>query len=153
MGGVDLPIVEGKYVCKISEIYDVGEGLEALKNEVKAAKKIQLTGLPDNLLADLLPLLKGKKVRAILPPGAKPSEEFLAVAEVAFASPKADIYHVYKGRKVYPGGVHLPKKAFEIVFLNGEVAQVSSLEYPKCVKCLGGTFNFAWRRSKKVPKR
>ena len=145
-----MPIVEGKYVCKISEVYDPKDGMEALKKELEKAKKIQLQNIPDNLMKEWMPLLKGKKVRIILPPETKPSKELLELGEVALASPKADIYHVYKGRKVYVGGIYLPKIFFNVVPLDGEIVQVSTLEYPKCVKCMNETFELGWRRSKKA---
>jgi len=145
-----VPVVGGRYVCKISEIYDPEEGIEALKEEIRKAKNVRLQNIPDSLMEELIPLLKGKKVRTILPPNAKPSKELLELGEVAIASPKADIYHVYKGKKVYSGGIYLPKIFFSVIPTNGEIAQVSTLEYPKCVKCMNQTFEFGWRRSKKA---
>jgi len=150
VGGGTMPIVKGKYVCKISEVYDKKEGLKALKKEIRKSKRVQLQNMPRDLLEELKPLLKNKKVRIILPPGMKPSKEILQIGEVAVASPKADIYHVYKGRKVYAGGVYLPKIFFSVVPVGGKIGQVSTLEYSKCVKCMNKTFEFGWKRSKKV---
>ncbi|MFQ5761566.1 MAG: hypothetical protein ACE5PO_00895 [Candidatus Bathyarchaeia archaeon] len=145
-----MPIVDGKYVCKISEVYEPKEGVESLKKEIEKAKKVQLQNIPDNLMKELMPLLKGKKTRIILPPGKKPNRELMDLGEVAVASPKADIYHVYKGRKVYVGGVYLPKMFFNVVPTDGDIAQVSTLEYPKCVNCMNEAFEFGWKRSKKA---
>ena len=145
-----MPIVEGRYVCKISETYEPREGIDALKEEIRSAKNVRLQNIPDSLMKELMPLLKGKKVRIILPPETKPSKELLELGEVAIASSKADIYHVYKGKKVYPGGVYLPKIFFDVIPMEGEIVQVSTLEYPKCVKCMNQTFEFVWKRSKKA---
>lgn len=139
-----------KYVCKISEVYDTKEGLKALKKEIRKSKKVQLQNMPRGLLKELKPLLKNKKVRIILPPSTKPSKDLLEIGEVAVTSPKADIYHVYEGRKVYVGGVYLPKIFFSVVPVGGKIVQVSTLEYSKCVKCMNKTFEFGWKRSKKV---
>ncbi len=57
---------------------------------------------------------------------------------------------MYKGRKVYPGGIYLPKIFFSVTPVEGEIAQVSTLEYPKCVRCMNRTFEFGWKRSKKA---
>ncbi len=145
-----MPIINGKYVCKISEIYDTKEGINALKEEIRKAKNIRLQNIPENLMNELLPLLKGKKIRMILPPGSKPSEKLLEFSEVGIASPKADIYNVYKGKKIYPAGIFLPKIFFNVISINGDVFQISSMEYQKCIKCMNQTFEFAWRRSKKA---
>lgn len=145
-----MPIVEGKYVCKISEIYDPRQGIEALKEEVKKVRNVRLQNIPDDLMKDLMPLLKGKKVRIILPPEAKSSKELQEIGQVAIAGSKADIYHVYKGKKVHVGGIYLPKIFFSITPVDGEIVQVSTLEHSKCVKCMNQTFEFGWKRSKKV---
>ena len=145
-----MPIVEGKYVCKISEVYDPKEGIEALKEEVKKVRNVRLQNIPDSVMKELMPLLKGKKVRIILPPEAKPSEELLEIGKVAVGSPKADIYHVYKGKKVHVGGIYLPKIFSSITPADGEIVQMSTLEHAKCVKCMNQTFEFGWKRSKKA---
>ena len=145
-----MPIVEGKYVCKISEVYDPKQGIEALKEEVKKVRNVRLQNIPDSLMKELTPLLKGKRVRMILPPEAKPSKELLELGQVATASSKADIYQVYRGKKVYAGGIYLPKVFFSVTPLDGEIVQVSTLEHSKCVKCMNQTFEFGWKRSKKA---
>ena len=40
-----MPIVDGKYVCKISEIYEPKDGVAALKKEIGKAKKIKLQNI------------------------------------------------------------------------------------------------------------
>ncbi len=145
-----MPIVGGKYVCKISEVYGRDEGLKAIKKEIGRSRRVNLQNIPPGLFKELEPLLKDKVVKIIVPAGAEPGKELMAIGEVGIASPKADIYHVFKGRKVYVGGVYLPRNFFSLVPVGGEVVQVSTLEYPKCVKCMNQAFEFGWRRSKKV---
>jgi hypothetical protein len=144
-----MPMVDGKYEAKISTTFASAEkALEEIKKGIQKSRKVRLSNIPDAMLNELLPLLKGKDVMVILPIGAEPSKELKSIAEVGIQ--KAKIYKDFKGKEAIAGSIYLPDKIYSVTWSNGEIFQIDTMEYGKCVKCMKKIFEMSWRYAKKV---
>lgn len=147
-GCISMPIVNGRYETKLSTTYaTVEEGIEAIKRKVQKSRRVRISNIPMNLLDQLMPLLKEKDLKMILPLGEKPSDELKQLGEVA--TTKARIYVDFKGKEAFSGSVSFSDTIFNILWLDDEILNISTMEYTKCVKCLLDTFEGGWRYSEK----
>jgi hypothetical protein len=143
-----MPIVDGKYEAKIGTTFATAEeGVYEIKRMIQKSRRIRISNIPMNLLEELKPLLKDKDLMIILPMGEDPSEELKQFAPTA--TTKARIYVDYKGQEAASGSITFARTIFNIVWAKGKVLNISTIEYGKCVKCLAGTFDGAWRYSQK----
>jgi len=146
-----MPIVEGRYEAKISTTFStVEEGKEEIKRKIKKSRRIRINNIPVHLLKELGPLLVNKDLKIILPISEKPTEELEKLGEVA--TTKARIYVDFKGEEANTGSVAFSDKIFNVVWLDNQVLDISTMEYSKCVKCLSDTFEAGWRYSQKWKK-
>ena len=143
-----MPIVDGQYQAKISTVFaTVKEGIEQLKSKIAKSRKVRITNVPAGLLEELLPLLTGKDVKIILPGSAKPTAQQREVGDVAVQ--KAKIYSDFKGVEANEGSIYFSDVMFCVTWSKEKILQISTMEYDKCVKCMKGTFDMAWRYSAK----
>jgi len=146
-----MPIVEGRYEAKLSTTFEtVEEGIGEIKRKIQRSRRIRISNIPMNLLKQLMPLLGEKDLKIVLPLGEKPAEELFKLGEIA--TTKARIYVEFKGKEANTGSVSFSDKIFNIVWLNGQILEISAMEYSKCVKCLLDTFEASWRYSQKWKK-
>lgn len=143
-----MPIVEGRYEAKLSTKFgNIKEGIEEIKSGIKKSRKIRISGIPMNLLDELKPLLAGKDLKIILPLGERKPEDLEELGEVA--TTKAKVYVEYDKKEANTGSIYLPSIVFNIVWRDGKILEIATMEYSKCVKCLKDTFETAWRYSEK----
>lgn len=143
-----MPIVDGQYQAKISTVFaSVKQGVEELKKKIEKSKKVRIGNVQAKMLKELLPLLKGKDVKIILPDGEKPTEELKAVGDVAIQ--KAKIYSDFKGVEANEGSIYFADVMFCVTWAKGKILQIATMEYDKCVKCMKGTFEMSWRYAQK----
>jgi hypothetical protein len=62
---------------------------------------------------------------------------------------KAKIYSDFKGVEANEGSIYFSDVIFGVTWARNKVLQISTMEYDKCVKCMKGTFDMAWRYSEK----
>jgi hypothetical protein len=140
--------VDGRYEAKLSTKFgNIKEGIEEIKSGIKKSRKIRISGIPMNLLDELKPLLAGKDLKIILPLGERKTADLEELGEVA--TTKAKIYVEYDKKEANTGSIYLPSIVFNIVWRDGKILEISTMEYSKCVKCLKDTFETAWRYSEK----
>ena len=142
-----MPFVDGRYEAKIGATYEVDEGIEEIKKKIGKSRAIRISGISMKLLDELKPLLVNKALKIILPLGEKPTEDLKQLGEVA--TTKARIYVDYKGKEAKTGSITFSTVVFNIVWLDNEILNISTMEYGTCVKCLRKTFDGAWRYSQK----
>lgn len=143
-----MPIVDGKYETKLSTTYaTVDEGINAIKKKVQKSRRVRISNIPMNILNQLMPLLKEKDLKVILPLGEKPTDELKQLGEVA--TTKAKIYVDFKGKEAHSGSVSFSDTIFNILWEGDQILNISTMEYTKCVKCLLDTFEGGWRYSQK----
>jgi len=143
-----MPIVDGQYQAKIATVFaTTEEGIERLKDKIRGSRKVRIGNVPIGLLEELLPLLAGKDVKIILPTGEKPTNKLREVGDVAVQ--KAKIYSDFKGIEANEGSIYFSDVMFCITWSKDKILQVSTMEYDKCVKCMKGTFDMAWRYADK----
>jgi len=146
-----MPIVEGRYEAKISTTFStIEEGKEEIKRKIQKSRRIRINNIPVGLLKELEPLLGDKDLKIILPIGEKPTEELRKLGEIA--TTKARIYVDFRGREANTGSVSFSDKVFNIVWLDDQILDISTMEYSKCVKCLSDTFEAGWKYSQKWKK-
>lgn len=143
-----MPIVNGKYEAKLSTVFKTPrDGILAIKQRLVRAKRIRINAIPMTLLEELLPLIKGKDVMVILPRGQKPKKAHKDAGPVAVTSSR--IYVDFKGTEANAGSITVSDVMFNVLWTKDQILQIETMEYPKCVKCLHGTFDVAWRYAKK----
>jgi len=148
---IKMPIVDGRYEAKLSTTFaTIEEGVEEIRRKVQKSRRIRITNIPMNLLDQLEPILTDKDLKIILPSREKPTEELEKLGEVA--TTKARIYVDFKGKEANTGSVSFSDRIFNIVWLNDQILDISTMEYSKCVKCLSDTFETSWRYSQKWGK-
>lgn len=148
---IKMPIVDGRYEAKLSTTFvTIKEGIEEVKRKVQKSRRIRISNIPMNLLKELEPILADKDLKIILPMGEKPTEELEKLGEVA--TTKARIYVDFKGKEANTGSISFSDRIFNIVWLNDQILDISTMEYSKCVKCLLDTFETGWRYSQKWGK-
>lgn len=143
-----MPIIDGKYEAKLSTTFEnVEEAIAEIKKKIQKSRRIRISNIPMKLLEELKPHLKEKDLKIILPIGEKPHEELKKLGEVA--TTKARIYADFKGKEANSGSVNFSDVVFNVLWVNGEILNVSTMEYGKCVKCLSETFQGGWRYAQK----
>ena len=143
-----MAIIDGKYEARISTTFaNPKEGIDAIKKTIGESRKARISNIPMFLLEDLKPLLQGKDVMLILPIGEQPSESLKALGKIAVA--KAKIYRNYKGTDAHVGSLFFSDLIFNITWAGDTIFEIDAMEYGKCVKCMKGTFETAWRYSQK----
>jgi hypothetical protein len=143
-----MPIVNGQYQAKISTVFaTVKEGVSQLRDKIVKSRRIRISNVPMRLIEELLPLLKGKDVKIILPNKEKPTEKLKDLAGVAVQ--KAKIYSDFKGVEANEGSIYFSDVTFCITWAQDKILQISTMEYDKCVKCMKGTFDMSWRYADK----
>ncbi len=145
------PIVDGKYEQRLSTVYATPrEGIDEIKQKLKRGRKIRINNIPTSLLRELAPLLRDKDLKVIMPEGELPPRDFGVVAE--YATAKAKIYLEWKGREAASGSIGFADVVFNVAWSkpSGEILEVTTMEYSRCVKCMvSDTFDSAWRYSDK----
>ena len=143
-----MPIVDGRYEAKLSTTFEnVQDAISEVKRKIEKSRRIRISNIPMNLLEELKPYLKEKDLKIVLPEGEKPSEELKERGEVA--TTKARIYVDFKGKEASSGSINFSDIVFNFVWADGEIMNVSTMEYGKCVKCLSETFEGGWRYAQK----
>jgi hypothetical protein len=143
-----MPLVDGRYEAKLSTTFEtVEEATEEIKKKIQKSRRIRISNVPMNLLEELKPHLKEKDLRIVLPIGEKPGEELKKLGEIA--TTKARIYVDFKGKEACSGSVNFSDIIFNVVWIDDEILNVSTMEYGKCVKCLFETFESGWRYAQK----
>jgi len=143
-----MPIVDGRYEAKISTTFrSVEEAIEEITNKIEKSRRVRTSNIPMALLEELLPLLKGKDVKIILPIKERPTDELRKVGEVAVQ--KAKIYKDYKGVEANAGSIYFSDRIFGVVWVKDRILEIDAMDYDKCVKCMRKMFDVGWRYSEK----
>ena len=143
-----MPIVNGRYEAKIGSTFTKAEdGIEEMKRRIQRSRSVRINNVPMTLLDELKPLLNGKDLKIILPLGSTATLELRKLGDVGIANSR--IYVEYDGEEANSGSVGLSDIIFNIAWTDARTLGVSTMEYSKCVKCLRGTFEGAWRYAKK----
>jgi hypothetical protein len=144
-----MPIVDGKYEAKVSTTYATPtEGVAEIKKRIAESKRMRISNVPMSLVEELLPLLKDKDVKFILPKDSKVTDELKALGDVAIQ--KAKIYKDYKGVEANVGSIYFADDIFSIARTNNEILSIDAMHYSKCVKCMKKFFDVGWHYSEKV---
>jgi hypothetical protein len=143
-----MPVVDGRFEAKISTTFATAEeGIGEIKRKIQKSRRIRISSTPPSLLEQLKPLLKDKNLKMILPIGQKPTEDLKQLGETA--TTKAKIYVDFHGKEANTGSIYFSDTVYNIVWLEDKILSISTMEYSKCVKCMMGTFEGAWRFSQK----
>jgi len=146
-----MPIVNGQYEAKISTTFrSTKEALKTITDKIEKSRTVRINNIPMDMLAELLPLLKEKDVKIILPAGTKANDKLMELGPVAVT--KAKIYKDYKGTEANAGSIYFSDRVFEVVWIDKKVLAIDAMDYGKCVKCMKNMFDVAWRYSEKRTK-
>ena len=143
-----MPIVDGQYEAKISTTFrSVEDAIEEITKKIERSRRVRISNIPMGLLEKLLPLLKGKDVKIILPIKEKPTDELRQIGKVAVQ--KAKIYKDYKGTEANAGSIYFSDRIFGVVWVKDRILEIDAMDYDKCVKCMKNMFDVGWRYSEK----
>ncbi|MHC4158803.1 MAG: hypothetical protein ACYSSO_06960 [Planctomycetota bacterium] len=143
-----MPIVDGQYQAKISTTFhSTKEAIAVITDKIEKSKKVRISNIPMDMLKNLLPLLKGKDVKIILPMNSKPTSELKQLGDVAVQ--KAKIYKDYKGVEANAGSIYFADRIFGVVWDKNGILEIDAMDYDKCVKCMKKMFDVGWRYSEK----
>ena len=143
-----MPIVDGQYEAKISTTFrTIEDAIKEIKKKVEKSRRVRISNIPMNLLDKLVPPLKGKDVKIILPMNSKPTSELKQLGEVAVQ--KAKIYKDYKGTEADVGSVYFSDRIFSVTWVKDKILQIDAMDYDKCIKCMKNMFDVGWRYSEK----
>jgi hypothetical protein len=144
----NMLIIDGRYETKLSTTFEtVEEAIDEIKKKIQKSRRIRISNIPMSMLEELKPHLKEKDLKIVLPIGEKPDEELKKLGEVA--TTKARIYVDFKGKEANSGSINFSDIIFNVVWIDDEILNVSTMEYGKCIKCLSETFEGGWRYSQK----
>jgi hypothetical protein len=140
-----MPTEDDQYHAKIPMVFaSVDEGIKQLKNRIAASSTVQISNIPVGLLDELLPILKGKDVKIILPYGANPTAEMQEIGDVAIQ--KARMYYDFGGVEADEGSIYFSDVIFCVTWVEDEILQISTLGYNENIKW----FEMIWRYAEKV---
>lgn len=143
-----MPIVDGQYEAKISTTFrSTKEALKAITDKIEKSRRVRISNIPMSMLEKLMPLLKGKDVKIILPIKAKPTRELREISEVAVQ--KAKIYKDCKGTEANVGSIYFADRVFSVAWKKNAILEIDAMDYGKCVKCMRNMFDVGWRYSEK----
>jgi hypothetical protein len=143
-----MPIVDEQYEAKISTTFRSNEeAIQAIKDNIEKSRRVRISNIPMKLVEELLPLLKGKDVKIILPMKEKPGTQLKEIGDVAVQ--KAKIYKDYKGTEAIAGSVYFSDRIFSITWVKDKILQIDAMDYGKCVKCMKSMFDVGWRYADK----
>ena len=144
-----MPIVDGKYEAKISTTFaSTKDALEAIKSKIEKSRRVRISNIPGYLLEKLLPLLKGKDVKIVLPIKEKPTDELKELGDVAVQ--KAKIYVDYKGIEANAGSIYFSDRVFSVIWEGNRIFEISAMDYSKCIKCMRKMFDVGWHYAQKL---
>ena len=148
LGGVDLPIVDGKYEAKLGTTYaTMEEGISEIKRQIQKSRRIRISNIPMSMLEEFKPLLKDRDLMVILPVGERPDETLRELGPMA--TTKARIYTDFKGTEANAGSIYFARTVYNIAWANDKILNIATMEYGKCVKCMQDTFDGGWRYAQK----
>ena len=143
------PIVNGAYEARLSTRFpSVEEGLDALRDKIRRARKIRISNVPGFLVEELAPLLDNKDLMLILPRGEEPSDRLTGLGDIAVS--KSRIFVDLGGREVESGTFSFSDRTFSVLWTGDEIVEVATMDYSKCAKCMLETFDMGWRYSRKL---
>ena len=143
-----MPIVDGQYQAKISTTFSsTAEAIAEIKKKLEKSRRVRISNIPTVLLKKLLPLLKDKDVKIILPAKENPTVELKQIGPVAVQ--KAKIYKDHKGTEANLGGIYFSDRVFDVAWYKDKILQIDAIDYNKCVKCMRDVFEMGWRYSEK----
>jgi hypothetical protein len=144
-----MAIVDGKYEAKVSTTYATAkDGVEEIKKRIKSSRRVRISNAPMYFVKELLPLLKGKDVKIILPADGGVTNELKSVGELAIQ--KARIYKDHKGTEANIGSIYFADAIFSVAWADGKILSVDAMHYDKCVKCMKKFFDVGWHYAEKV---
>lgn len=122
------------FEMQVDEIFTIETGLSAIREDLERQKSFDLINLPLSLIREWRPILEGKKVTLYnnLVEGLPPDIRDLGREIFTSVRMKGTFY----GRVVDKGEVFLRNKIYNIWYSGGEILNIGSITYRRCVKCI-----------------
>lgn len=122
------------FEMQVDEIFTIETGLSAIREDLERQKSFDLINLPLSLIREWRTILEGKKVTLYnnLVEGLPPDIRDLGREIFTSVRMKGTFY----GRVVDKGEVFLRNKIYNIWYSGGEILNIGSITYRRCVKCI-----------------
>ncbi len=120
--------------AKVDEIFEIENGIKAIKEGIAASNEVELINLPYNLIIQLKPLLKDKKVKIHHNKTDEIPEEIAELGQVCFTS--VEMKGTYKGKVVEKGEVFLRNSIFHVWWDESGIVNIGSIDFSKCARCI-----------------
>lgn len=147
-----MPTVNGIHVNKITTVYDMQKGIDAIKETVTKSKKLRITTIPPSLLKELMPLLADKDIKILVLPSEKFPEKINGVTDIAIT--KSKLLADFKGDEVIVGTITSPAVSFNVLWKDDKILDITAMNYERCVRCMSESFeDTGWRFADKLTER
>ncbi len=119
---------------QVDEIFDIDEGLVAIRREIEKNKSIELINIPLKLIRQWHPQLAGKKVTIYnnlidgLP------EDLRDLGREIFTA--VEMKGTFYGEVIEKGEIFFKNRIFNIWYQDDTIHNIGSITYRRCVKCI-----------------
>ena len=120
--------------AKVDEIFEIENGIRAIKEGIAASNVVELINLPYDLIIQLKPFLKDKKVKIHHNKTDAIPEEIAELGQVCFTS--VEMKGTYMGKVVEKGEIFLKSSIFHVWWDESGIVNIGSIDFSKCAKCI-----------------
>jgi hypothetical protein len=129
-----MSLVEGIIKISFGASYNVDEGIRVIQREIRRSRRVIFNNIPVALVEEFLPLLKGKKVSAVLKENAHVDSVEEDIEDISYHT--ANIQAGYANKKMNFGCIVLPNIIFDITWDDkDDIRDITGLKFNKCLKC------------------
>jgi hypothetical protein len=119
---------------QVDEIFDIDEGLVAIRREIEKNKSIELINIPLKLIRQWHPQLAGKQVTIYnnlidgLP------EDLRGLGREIFTA--VEMKGTFYGEVIEKGEIFVKNRIFNVWYQDDTIHNIGSITYRRCVKCI-----------------
>lgn len=124
-------MLENIITLKAGEIFEVAQGIEAIKQAIQRAYSVQVYDLPPSLLNELAPVLVRREATIYLPPRVKVENQLRPQVVPIKNRVKATCH----GQTMFMGHIKLARIMFDIVWQADKIYDISAVTSSKCLRC------------------
>jgi hypothetical protein len=120
--------------AKVDEIFEIENGIKAIKEGIAASNMVELINLPYDLIIQLKPFLKDKKIKIHHNKSDAIPEEIAELGQVCFTS--VEMKGTYMGKVVEKGEIFLRNSIFNVWWDKSGIVNIGSIDFSKCARCI-----------------
>lgn len=140
----------GQGVC-VGAVFNAEDGLRHIKENLQKSSKAIINYLPDYLIEELLPYLKGKKIHIMMPHGHRVHADVKNIPQSRVARKLIKPHlKIHDHHDVMGGGICLPHIHYGIAWKDDKILEIRTAEVEECVHCMVKKHLTAWSLGKRI---